>query len=255
VTPPTPDLVARLRAAGCVYAEDEAELLTAAADGPDLERLVTRRVAGEPLEQVLGWVDFAGLRLAVGPGAFVPRRRSELLVRAARGGLLPGDRVVELCCGVAAVSAALLDAEPCLDLTASDIDPSPLVWARDNIAGRGIVRRGDLYSAVPASWRRSVAVIVANAPYVPTAEVGHMPSEARDHEPLVALDGGEDGLDPARRIAHEASEWLTPGGRVIIETSQRQSELLTRIMHRAGLVAEILRDDELDATAVVGRAG
>ena len=96
-----PDIVSVLRAAGCVFAEDAARLLVGAAAGPELDALVARRVGGEPLEQVLGWVEFAGRRVLVEPGVFVPRRRTELLVREAaarRPGL-----VVELCCGVGAV--------------------------------------------------------------------------------------------------------------------------------------------------------
>ena len=103
-----PDVVARLRAAGCVWAEDEAALLEdAAASADELDRLVARRVAGEPLELVLGWVEFLGRRLVVAPDVFVPRRRTELLARTALahldgppGGVAPSV-VVEICCGVA----------------------------------------------------------------------------------------------------------------------------------------------------------
>src|SRR5690606_11440977 len=100
-------LVARLRRAGCVFAEDEARLLREAASGAELEALVARRVAGAPLEVLLGWTDFAGLRVAIAPGVFVPRRRSELLARLAAEALPPGGVVVELCCGVGAIAAAV----------------------------------------------------------------------------------------------------------------------------------------------------
>ena len=101
VHPVTPDpaLVARLRAAGCVYAEDEARLLAEATDDPRRrEELVVRRVAGEPLEHLLGWVDFAGVRVRVGPGVFVPRQRTALLVDLAAAALAAGDVVLDLCC-------------------------------------------------------------------------------------------------------------------------------------------------------------
>ncbi|PZA19946.1 putative protein N(5)-glutamine methyltransferase, partial [Modestobacter versicolor] len=106
--PDLPQVVTRLRAAGCVFAEDEAALLLAAgADGGDLDALVTRRVEGEPLEQVLGWAEFCGIRFAVEPGVFVPRQRTRLLVREAVALTSPGDVVVDLCCGTGAVGVAV----------------------------------------------------------------------------------------------------------------------------------------------------
>ena len=82
---------------------------------------------------------------------------------------------------------------------------------------------GDLFGALPAGLRGRVDVLIANAPYVPTAEIANMPPEAREHEPLVALDGGADGLDVQRRITACARDWLTPGGSLLIETSVRQA--------------------------------
>ncbi|MGH3716164.1 MAG: putative protein N(5)-glutamine methyltransferase, partial [Micromonosporaceae bacterium] len=103
-------LVARLRAAGCVYAEDEADLLLAGAASPaELAAMVEQRVGGLPLEHVLGWVEFAGIRVGVAPGVFVPRRRTELLVREAVAALSAQPRpatVVDLCCGCGALGAA-----------------------------------------------------------------------------------------------------------------------------------------------------
>src|SRR6516164_6224745 len=97
---PVPEsVVSRLRAAGCVFAEDEARLLTSAAGAPaELDAMVRRRVTGEPLEQVLGWAEFCGLRITVAPGVFVPRRRTEFLVRQAVALTKPGDLIVDLCC-------------------------------------------------------------------------------------------------------------------------------------------------------------
>ena len=255
MTVPSPELVARLRAAGCVFAEEEAALLTeAAGSAAELEALVARRVAGEPLEQLLGQVEFAGLRLAVGPGAFVPRQRSRLLLAEAVRRCRPGDRVVELCCGVAAIGAALLEARPGIELVASDVDPAPLVYARLNLEPRGgRVLQGDLFDALPAVLRGTLALVVANAPYVPTAEIPLMPVEAREHEPRIALDGGPDGLGLARRIVAEAPGWLAPAGSLLIETSGRQAPELAAIMAAAGLEPEVLRDEEPDATAVAGR--
>jgi len=133
-TLPPADVVAALRTAGCVFAEEEAGLLVEAVRSPaELTSLVARRVAGEPLEHLLGWAEFCGLRIAVGPGVFVPRRRTELLVRLAAPLLRPGDVVVELCCGAAAVATALAATVPGLALHAVDIEPAAVACARRNL--------------------------------------------------------------------------------------------------------------------------
>src|SRR3954466_5321716 len=118
-------VVDRLRGAGCVFAEAEAELLMAAARSPEeLAALVERRAAGLPLEQVLGWAEFAGLRITVDPGVFVPRRRTVFLVELAAARSRPGMVVIDLCCGSGAVGAALTDAVEGLDLHGVDVDPA-----------------------------------------------------------------------------------------------------------------------------------
>jgi release factor glutamine methyltransferase len=262
---PDPVLVARLRAAGCVYAEDEAVLLEEAVEGApdataDLERLVARRVAGEPLEQVLGWAEFVGLRLVVEPGVFVPRRRTELVAtEAARmaqaatdGGRIPV--VVDLCCGVGGIGAAVVAAVGRVELVAADLDPAAARAARRNLEPVGArVVTGDLFDPLPDDIRGRVDVLAVNAPYVPTADIALMPPEARDHEARIALDGGPDGLDIHRRVAASAGEWLAPGGHVLIETSRRQAAITAALVRAGGLDARILRDDGLAATVVIGR--
>ena len=252
---PTPnDVVAALRAAGCAFADDEARLLVDAARSPaDLARLLARRVAGEPLEHLLGWAEFCGLRIAVAPGVFVPRRRTELLVHLAAPLLRPGAVVVELCCGAAPVATALAARVPALVVHAVDVDPAAGACARRNLGPHGgAVHEGDLDAPLPASLRGRVDVVVANAPYVPAGAIAHMPAEARDHEPAVALDGGADGVDVHRRVAGGAPRWLAAGGCLLIETSARQASLTAAAVTAAGLVPRIERDDERDATAVVG---
>ncbi|WP_226367137.1 putative protein N(5)-glutamine methyltransferase [Pseudonocardia sp. ICBG162] len=254
---PDPDLVARLRAAGCVFAEDEAALLAAAADGPELETLVRRRVAGEPLEHVLGRVDFDGLTVRVTPGVFVPRRRSEALVQAAVAAL-PGSAhpgrplVVDLCCGCGALGLAVAR-RAAVELHAADADPVATACAAQNLAGVGTVHTGDLFAALPTGLQGRVDVLVANTPYVPSGAIGSMPPEARDHEPRTALDGGRDGLDPARRVAAGAGEWLAPGGALLIETGTAQAPVLAQVFGGHGLVARIGHDQDRDATWVQGR--
>lgn len=251
-----PHVVARLRAAGCVWAEDEAALLHEAATTPDeLEGLVSRRVAGEPLETVLGWVDFLGRRLVVAPGAFVPRRRTELLARTAlartRAVAVSRGRpvVVEMCCGVAPVAASLEGTRA--EVHAADVSATALGCARSN-APSAALHLGDLYDALPTGLAGRVDVLAANAPYVPTDRVGDMPPEARDHEPLVALDGGADGVDVHRRLAAGAARWLAPGGVLVIETSPGQARLTTGAMDAAGLATSVGTDDEVGGCVAVG---
>ncbi len=251
---PSPAVVAALRAAGCVFADDEARLLVEAARSPvELAALVDRRVAGEPLEHVLGWAEFCGMRVAVDPGVFVPRRRTELLVHLAADLLTPGAVVVELCCGAAAVATALAAAVPGLVLHAVDVDPAAVRCARRNLEPvGGRVYAGDLDAPLPPALRGRVDVVVANAPYVPTGAIALMPPEARDHEPRVALDGGVDGLAVQRRVAAAAPRWLAPGGSLLIETSEEQATHTAAAVTGAGLVARVERSEELDGTAVVG---
>ncbi|HEY6748278.1 MAG TPA: putative protein N(5)-glutamine methyltransferase [Mycobacteriales bacterium] len=244
-----PDIVTTLREAGCVFAEDEARLLTEAATGPDdLARLVERRVAGIPLEQLVGWAEFCGLRIVVEPGVFVPRRRTELLVREAAA--RRPRTVVELCCGSGAIGAALTALLGAPDVHAADIDPAAVRCARRNLPSAHVYE-GDLDAPLPPRLAGAVDVLVANAPYVPTDEIALMPPEARDHEPRVALDGGADGLDLARRVVAAAPRWLAPAGVVIVETSRRQAPELAAAASRAGLVPATVSDEETGGTAIV----
>ena len=246
-----------MRAAGCVFAEDEAALIAEAAGSPDeLESMVRRRVSGLPLEQVLGWAEFCRLRIVVEPGVFVPRRRTELLVEQTLAVLegVPEPVVVELCCGTGAVAAAVHHARPDVEVHASDIEPRAVHCARRNLDGIGSVHEGDLTDALPEELAARVDVIVVNAPYVPSDEIAMMPPEARDHEPRVALDGGADGVDVHRRVAEQAPRWLRPGGHLVIETSRRQAPLSVEAMTWHGFDAHVVRSDDLDATAVIGRS-
>jgi release factor glutamine methyltransferase len=289
-----PLVAARLRAAGSVFAEDEARLLIATARTPEeLDAMVERRASGLPLEQVLGWAEFCGLRIAVDPGIFVPRRRTEFLVQQAvlvrgdgpagllRGGstppvppggppdhggaarprvpprgppVPPGARpqaiIVDLCCGAGAIGAALAAAVDQAEVHAVDIDPAAVRCARRNVPGH--VYQGDLYQPLPARLRGRVGILAANVPYVPTGEIGFLPPEARAYEPLVALDGGADGLDVLRRVAAGAADWLAPGGHLLIETSERQAPLAAAAFGDSGLAARVVSSADLNATVVIG---
>lgn len=241
-------IVERLRAAGCVFAEDEARLLIAEADTVErLAELVERRAGGLPLEHVLGWAEFCGLRIAVEPGVFVPRRRTEFLVRHAVRLALARPVVVDLCCGSGALGAAFLAAVPGAELHSADVDPAAVHCARRTVPR---VYQGDLFEPLPAALRGRVDVLLANVPYVPTEAVAFLPPEAREHEPRTALDGGQDGLDLLRRVAAEATAWLSPGGHVLSETSEEQAPAAVAALVRAGLQARTTTSEE--ATVVIG---
>ena len=206
------------------------------------------------MEVILGWVYFCGLRVAVDPGVFVPRQRTALLVDLAAG-LLPPNRaaiVLDLCCGTGALGLALA-ARADIDLVAAELDPRAVACARRNLVGIGEVFESDLFAALPDRLRGRVDIVLANAPYVPTSDIALMPPEARLHEPRSALDGGGDGLAIHRRIAAEAPDWLTPGGRLLIEVAERQVIAAVEAMESAGLAAQVCRDEERDAITIVGR--
>jgi release factor glutamine methyltransferase len=248
-------LIERLRAAGCVFAEDEADLLLTAATTPDhLDQMARQRVRGVPLEQVLGWAEFGGLRIAVEPGVFVPRRRTELILRQALVLALPQPVVVELCCGSAALALAVASTLEQVELYATDLDPAAVRCARRNLAGlpRSVeVLEGDLYAALPHSLAGRVDLLLANAPYVPTGSLELLPPEARLYEPRLALDGGVDGLDLLRRIIAQAPQWLAPDGWLLVETGRSQAPACVAACERHGLAAQIVTCDELDATVVL----
>jgi release factor glutamine methyltransferase len=257
-----------------VFAEDEARLLVSAAQTPaDLAAMVGRRAAGLPLEHVLGWADFCGLRIAVDPGVFVPRRRTEFLVRqaidlarlaagttagpgqpSAQPGQPPARPVIlDLCCGSGAIGVAVAAALDGTELHAADVDPAAVRCARRNVVpAGGRVYEGDLCEPLPASLAGRVGILVVNVPYVPTGEIALLPPEASKHEPRVALDGGPDGLAVLRRVAAAAPRWLAPGGHLLTETSERQAEQAAGIVASGGLAARVASSGELNATVVIG---
>lgn len=249
---PLPATVAALRAAGCVFAEDEARLLIAAAATPaELADLVRRRAGGLPLEVLLGWAEFGGVRVAVAPGVFVPRRRTEFLKERAVARARAGSVVLDLCCGTGALGLAIAVAAPGVELHAADLDPAAVSCATRNLAPiGGHVYAGDLYDALPAALRGSVDVLVVNAPYVPTGSLEFLPPEARDHEPRLALDGGPDGVRVHRRVAAGAPGWLAPDGILLIETGADQATRTAQAMTGAGLVPRIRHSREWSCTLV-----
>lgn len=251
----------RLAGAGCVYAAEEASLLAEAACTPDhLDAMVARRAAGVPLEHVLGWTDFCGIRLAVDDGVFVPRPRSGFVVEeaASLARCLSGfDRtaiLVDLCCGVGAIGAAVATEVPSIELHAADLDPRAVACAERNLrALGGRVHQGDLFSALPRRLRRLVDVVVTSPPYVPTSELRLLPAEARDFESPAALDGGDDGLALVRRIARDARHWLSSQGCLAVEVGESQVEAATDLLEGLGYPTRAVTSPVYGSAVVVGR--
>ncbi|MGU3432387.1 putative protein N(5)-glutamine methyltransferase [Actinomycetes bacterium M1A6_2h] len=248
------DIVTTLRRAGCVFAEEEARLLVDSASSEnDLADMVRRRVEGLPLEQILGWAEFCGLRIIVQPGVFVPRKRTEFLVHCAANMVAAGDLVLDLCCGTGALGVALSRIVDGIALVASDVDPAAAACARANVVPiGGRVFEGDLFDALPREMTGRLALVMVNAPYVPSDEIAHMPPEARDHEPRVALDGGADGVGVHRRIGAEARRWLAPGGHLVIETSTQQASATAAALEAGGLGTRVASSEEVGSTVVIG---
>lgn len=225
--------------------------------------MTAARVAGEPLETVLGWAGFAGRRIIVRPGVFVPRRRTERLARAAVAAARAADGavVVDLCCGSGAIAAVLADEVPGAIVHAADVDPVAVACAAENLVPRGVgVHRGDLLDALPGDLRGRIHVLVANVPYVPHAALDLMPPEARLHEPEATRDGGADGLDVLRRVARGSASWLAPGGLLLVEVADAQLDDARGCLTAAGLEARsdpsaantrADEDDDDDGTHVV----
>lgn len=247
-------VAAHLRAAGCVFAEDEARLiLDSASDVADLTSMIGRRVAGEPLEHIVGWVRFCGLKVDLDPGVFIPRQRTEFLVRQAAAVAHPGAVVLDLCCGSGAIGVALTSLVGRCELHAADIDPAAVRCARRNLEPvGGHVYEADLFEPLPNQLRGRIGLLVANVPYVPSHALGGMPAEAREHEPPRAHDGGADGLDVLRRMLVEAGPWLAPRGRVMVEIYRRQARGARNAFARARLDAHITTSNEYRATVAAG---
>jgi release factor glutamine methyltransferase len=184
---------------------------------------------------------------------FIPRQRTELLVETALRRAPPGPVVADLCCGCGAVGLSVAGRLPGADLYAGDLDPRAVDLAARN--GVPHARVGDLYDALPRDLAGRVDLLLCNAPYVPSEAVAAMPRDSRDHEPRATVDGGPDGMDVQRLLLAEASAWLAPGGVVLTETSRAQAPPLAELARSAGLLPEIVTDDELGATVLVALVG
>ena len=186
--------------------------------------LISRRSKGEPVQYICGTTEFYGIELEVGTGVLIPRPETELLVDAAKKKLNAGDRVLDLCTGSGAIAVALKSEMSQLSLTASDISPEALKYARKNIDKLGLdieLLEGDLFA--PLTGRKFDAITV-NPPYVKPSEKPLMGKDVLKSEPALALFSGEDGLDLLRRIAIEGKNYLNPEGFLISEIGFQQGK-------------------------------
>jgi len=226
-------LASRLAKAGCVAPFEEADELTEASGGDDdhLQRLVARRVTGEPLAWVTGATTFAGHRVRVHPGIYVPRGQSQALVRRAVD-LLPSDGLAaDLCTGSGAIAVALGRARPKARVVATDIDAAACRCASDN----GVeVFAGHLAEPLPAELRGRFDVVLAVVPYVPSDELVFLPRDVRDNEPLLALDGGPHGTCVLEQAVWASSGLLRPGGTLLLEVGGDQDGALGGVLGDAG---------------------
>jgi len=243
-----------LRAAGCAFADEEAQLMiTEAKTQLDLTRMIEARTEGIPLEQILGWAEFCGHRVIIETGVFAPRFKTEFLVEQAMALCTLDSVVLDLCCGSGAIGLAVISDKPSIQLLAADIDPIAVACAKQNLAPFGVaVFEGDLFESIPHDLKGRVDILIANAPYVPTDAIEIMPRESRLYESRASLDGGKDGLDVHRRIAAEATVWLAPGGHLLIETGKSQAPNAANIFTHVGLNSKIAYSEEFDATVVIG---
>ena len=242
-----------LAAGGCIDPAAEADALLDASEagGDPLEELLARRLAGEPLAWIIGWVRFCEARVRVDPGVFVPRPQTESLARRAAA-LLPADGIaVDLCTGSGAVAVVLGSACPRATVIATDIDPAAVACARRNGVG---ALPGDLDEPLPPALRRRVDVVTAVVPYVPTEELHLLPRDVLAHEPRRALDGGPRGTVLLERAARAAARWLRPGGSVLLELGGEQADELFTITADAGLTAiRVHRDEDERDRAIEAR--
>jgi len=224
----TDPLVARLRAAGCVFAEEEAAEVRRVGGDPDA--IVAARAAGVPLEQSLGIAVFAGLDVEIGAGVFVPRRRAEVLVDAALDARPDARVVVDLGCGSGAIAAALATRLPDADAYAVDSDRDALAYAVRNGERFGFrVHDGDWWDALPRHLRGRVDLAVAYLPHVPTSRLDDIPGDFRRHEPEHTVAGGPDGLDPLRAVLRDLDVWVSPDGLLITLVAHEQLPAATTL--------------------------
>ena len=194
---------------------------------------IEQRCRRIPLQQITGRAWFMGLEFEVSDQVLTPRFDTECLVEEVERLLVSGMRILDLCTGSGCILLSLLARNPQIDGVGTDLSAGALQVAcrnRDRLGIQAQLIQGDLFEHVTGSFD----VIVSNPPYIPSKEIGGLMPEVRDHEPVMALDGGADGLDFYRRIIREAAGYLKPGGWLAFEIGCSQGEDLVRLLSEAG---------------------
>lgn len=220
---------------------------------------VKRRVAHEPLQHILGFEDFSGLRLKAAPTALIPRPETELLVEWAlelERQYGPWRVALDVGAGSGAIACALAAGAPGLTVVAVERSLAALAVAAANVAALGLSAQvrlvaGDLLAPL-AELAPSVQLVLSNPPYIPTAEIAHLPTEVRDWEPREALDGGVDGMTVHRRLVAQVSRFLRPGGWLLMEMGEGQAEPLSRLMEASGFYRIEVRQDLRGTLRMIG---
>ncbi len=225
--------------------------------GRELDRyreLVRRRAGGEPLQTILGETEFYSRVFKVRQGVFIPRPETERLVEIAAGLIAPPEVrllapvAVEIGCGTGIIGICLALEVPRLVVEAVDIDPAAVELTRHNAHKLGVEARvhthqGSRFDPLPGHLRGEVDLLVSNPPYIPSGDIEGLQTEVRDHDPRAALDGGRDGLDFYRALAHGMGPWVRSGGWIVLEIGADQGEAVTEILAASGAVAvEVHRD-------------
>jgi release factor glutamine methyltransferase len=253
------DATALLEAAGVPSARHDAEVLAAhslgvervdlwrhAAAGTSFESYVDRRAAREPLQHITGLAYFRHLTLQVGPGVFVPRPETEVVVDAVLMALSDtgNPRVVDLCTGSGAIALAVATELPGSEVHAVELAPAAHAWALRNCAGSSVdLRLGDMATAFP-ELDGTVDVVVSNPPYIPVGAVVRDP-EVAAHDPAVSLWSGDDGLDAMRVVERVAARLLRAGGRVVAEHADLQGESAPAVFAATGVWRDVADHQDL----------
>ncbi|MCR4576000.1 MAG: peptide chain release factor N(5)-glutamine methyltransferase [Lentisphaeria bacterium] len=198
----------------------------------ELDRRVQRRLDGEPLQYIMGDVDFHCVNLFVGPGVLIPRPETEQLVDIALDHLAIDGPVLDLCTGSGAIALAIAASRPSRDIYGTDISPQALEWAEKNRcklhADNLTLLEGDLFQPLPPNLQ--FALITANPPYVSPNEYETLAPVVKDHEPQIALVAEDDGIAVLRRIAEDAQARLLPDGWLICEIGDQQGPRMADIL-------------------------
>lgn len=209
-----------------------------------------RRLAGEPLQYVLGTAAFRRLELKVGPGVFIPRPETEVVAERAMARLPNGGTLVDLCTGSGAIALSVADERPDALVVATELSAAALQWATSNRDSSGLdveIRPGDLFDALPPDLAGRVDVVVSNPPYVDPAERSTLPRDVVDHEPEEALFAPGAGTSVVERIAQEAPAWLRGDGWLVLEIGETQGDAARTILASRGF------DDVSIAPDLTGR--